>query len=162
MSHTKMYQALEQGRERSDRDSSMPYNLEQHLCMQNWKKTPSHQIQSKKEEKEQPVCQPATLSIFLICPSLVTLTPLKTKGWKHTVLTDMFWVWILALLAYSVLANFILLTSHWLCLALGLQNIFPLHTYFHKAIDRRKFGSWRSLISAMKSGLNQLLCIQTL
>lgn len=69
MSQAKMYQALEQGRERSDRDSSMPYNLEQHLCTQNWKKTPSHQIQSKKEEKEQPVCQPATLSIFLIFTS---------------------------------------------------------------------------------------------
>lgn len=64
-----MSQVLEQGRESSDRDIHMPYNLELHICTQKWKEIPSHQILSKKEEKEQLVltaCNGESSSFYLL------------------------------------------------------------------------------------------------
>lgn len=132
----------------SDRDSSKSQNLELGVSgPRDGRRLHLTKFTSKKEEKEPLVWQPSTLSIshliyFLFCQNVPPFIPSDShtpdKGWKHTVLTGTFWVWILWFLPFSILANIIFLASHWLCLTLSLQNLFSPHCLFSQDNRRKK------------------------
>lgn len=135
--------------ERSDRESSQSRNpelclhpsleLEGHSVSPNSLQKRSNLFASLQHEVSHAWFIPLLFQMFLLS-SPVTPPPLTTNGWKHTVLTGTFCVWILWLLASGIIANFILLPSHWLCLPLSLQNLFSPQRLFSQ--DNRRKKNW--------------------
>lgn len=135
--------------ERSDRESSQSRNLE--LCLHPSLELEGHSVSPNSLQKRSNLFAslqhgvshawfiPLLFQMFLLS-SPVTPPPLTTNGWKHTVLTGTFCVWILWLLASGIIANFILLPSHWLCLPLSLQNLFSPQRLFSQ--DNRRKKNW--------------------